>query len=170
MSALFLLDTNFFTQSHRTIYPLDVAISFWNKVKMLVDNHKIISIDKVKKEIYDGKEDEIKQWCVENLPDNFFLDTETPEIILQYRKIINWTNSMRSHYTDKAIEEFSEYENADAWLISFVLTTRDKITIVTYETSESQRKNKIKIPDVCDHFGSKWVNVVKMFRELGETF
>lgn len=167
---LFLLDTSFFTQSHRERYPLDVAKTFWNKVKMMADNHKIISIDKVKKEIYSGKEDEIKQWCIKNLPEKFFLDTETQDIISHYRKVINWANSMRSQYTDKAIEEFSEYENADAWLISLALTDKEKFTIVTYEKSAPHGKNKIKIPDVCNYFGIKWVDVVEMFRQLGETF
>ena len=165
----FLSDTNFFIQSHRERYPLDVAKSFWEKVKTLVREQKIISIDKVKDEIY-CKEDKIKQWCVENLPDNFFLDTKTQEIMQQYSKVINWANSMRSQYTDKAIEEFSEYKNADAWLIVFALTDIDKFTIVTYEASAPHSKITIKIPDVCNHFGVKYVNVVGMFRQIGETF
>ena len=169
MNTLFLLDTNFFIQSHHESYPLDVATSFWSKVKMLAHNQKFISIDKVEEEIY-KKEDEIKQWCVKNLPDIFFRDTETTQIILQYRKVINWANSMRSHYTDKAIEEFSEYKRADAWLVAVALTEKNNLTIVTYEKSAPQAKNKIKIPDVCNHFGSKWMNVVEMFRQIGETF
>jgi hypothetical protein len=169
MNTLFVLDANFFIQSHRASYPLDVATGFWSKVKMLTHNQKLISIDKVGEEIY-KKEDEIKKWCVKNLPVDFFLDTQSQEIIQNYGKVINWANSMRSQYTDKAIEEFSEYKNADAWLIAFGLTDKDKFTMVTYETSEPQRKNKIKIPDVCNHFGIKWVDVVEMFRQLGETF
>jgi len=169
MNTLFLLDTNFFIQSHQANYPLDVATGFWIKSEMLAQNQKIISIDKVEEEIY-KKDDEIKQWCEKNLPDNFFLDTETQQIILQYKKVINWIDSMRSLYTDKAIEEFSEYKRADAWLISFALTEKDKFTIVTYEKSAPQGKSKIKIPDVCNHFGSKCVDVIEMFRQLGETF
>jgi hypothetical protein len=54
--TLFVLDTNFFIQAHRVNYPFDVAISFWNKVKQIASEKKIISIDKVKKEIYSDKE------------------------------------------------------------------------------------------------------------------
>ena len=67
----FLVDSNFFIQAHRAIYPLDVAPSFWNKVKQLAANGNIISLDKVKNEIYQN-EDDLKSWCENNLPDNFF--------------------------------------------------------------------------------------------------
>ena len=44
MKNIFLVDTNFFIQAHRVSYPLDVVPSFWNKVKNLADNDKIISV------------------------------------------------------------------------------------------------------------------------------
>jgi len=169
MNALFVLDTNFFIQSHNTSYPLDIATSFWNKVKMLAHNQRFVSIDKIKKEIYE-KEDRIKEWCVKNLPEDFFQNTGTSDTVTQYRKVTNWATSMRSHYTDKAIEDFSEYERADAWLIAFALTDKDNLTIVTCEKSAPQAKNKIKIPDVCDKFDIKFTSIVGMFRQLGETF
>jgi hypothetical protein len=50
--SVYVVDTNFFIQAHRAYYPLDVASSFWEKVKQLADDGKIISIDKVKQEIY----------------------------------------------------------------------------------------------------------------------
>jgi hypothetical protein len=57
---LFIVDSNFFIEAHRSTYPLDVAHSFWNKVRQLANEAKIVSIDKVKKEIYDH-EDALKQ-------------------------------------------------------------------------------------------------------------
>lgn len=54
--STFVVDTNFFIQAHRAIYPLDVATSFWAKVKELAVNRSIISIDKVKDEIYQNEE------------------------------------------------------------------------------------------------------------------
>ena len=72
--SVYVVDSNFFIQAHRANYPLDVATSFWNKVKQLAEEGKIISIDKVKKEIYDH-EDDLKQWCEDNLPEDFFKDT-----------------------------------------------------------------------------------------------
>ena len=71
MIAPFLIDSNFFIEAHRTSYPFDVVPSFWVKVKELADNGKIISIDKVQKELMKNN-DELSQWCLNNLPSNFF--------------------------------------------------------------------------------------------------
>lgn len=59
---VYVLDSNFFIQSHRVSYPLDIAFIFWNKVKQLADEGRIISIDKVKNELYD-KNDALETWC-----------------------------------------------------------------------------------------------------------
>ena len=57
--GIYVVDSNFFIQAHRINYPLDIAFSFWKKVKQLAHENKIISIDKVKTEIYD-KNDALK--------------------------------------------------------------------------------------------------------------
>jgi len=117
MSA-YLVDANFFIQAHRAIYPLDVAPSFWNKVKELAQNGSIISIDKVKDEIYQNEED-LKSWCEANLPDNFFHDSSIT--LSEYSRIAVWANSMSHHYKSSALEEFLDAAEADAWLIAFSL-------------------------------------------------
>lgn len=73
---IYIVDSNFFIQAHRSIYPLDIATGFWNKVKQLANTGLIFSIDKVKDELYD-KNDELEEWCKNNLPENFFLDSQS---------------------------------------------------------------------------------------------
>ncbi|UCS94966.1 DUF4411 family protein [Echinicola marina] len=70
----YVVDSNFFIQAHRATYPLDVAKSFWIKINELAQSGMIISIDKVKKELYD-KNDDLEGWCVNNLPSGFFHDS-----------------------------------------------------------------------------------------------
>jgi hypothetical protein len=164
----YIVDTNFFIQAHRSIYPIDVVQSFWLKVKSLSQRGIIVSIDKVKKEIYDNSthEDELKLWCDANLPQDFFIDTD---IALQnYISIVNWTNSMSYHYTPTAVEEFLQTDLADPWIIA--LAMNKNWTIVTYEKSQPERKNKIKIPEVCNHFNIRHIDTIQMFRELKERF
>jgi len=62
---MFIVDSNFFIQAHRANYPLDVANSFWAKIKEFVDEGSILSIDKVRDEIY-LNDDELKVWCEMN--------------------------------------------------------------------------------------------------------
>ncbi len=165
--SVYVVDTNFFIQAHRAHYPLDVACSFWNKVKELADKDIIISIDKVKNEIYNNN-DVLKQWCIDNLPDNFFKNTST--ITSSYRQVVSWATSRSNHFLPNAINEFLDSEAADAFIIAYVLSDNDNRVLVTQEISEPNRKTKVKIPDVCLGLNVKFVNVMDMFREIGETF
>ncbi len=161
----FLVDANFFIQAHRAIYPLDVATSFWIKVKELAGNGTIISIDKVRNEIYQN-EDDLKTWCLENLPNDFFKSTDT--VIGEYSQLAIWANARSGHYKREAIDEFLDANIADAWLVAF--GKNKNLSLITYEKSEPNSKKKIKIPDVCIAFNVTYLNTIEMFRQLGESF
>ena len=164
--SFYLVDSNFFIQAHRAYYPLDVIKSFWLKVTELSNKGILKSIDKVKNEIYDNSshEDELKIWCNNNLPENFFINTD--DVIANYVKIVEWANSMNNHYKPSAIEEFLTAELADPWLVAFAMS--NDCVIVTYEKSEPNRKTRIKIPEVCNQFNVRYTNTVEMLRELNE--
>ena len=166
MKKVFLVDTNFFIQAHRVTYPLDVVPSFWNKVKQLADSDRIISIDKVKNEIY-GNEDELKEWCQMHLKEEFWL--ETSSAMEEYSTLANWSVNQKNRYTQNAIYEFLDSENADAFLLAYALADRETRTIVTYEKAD-KKKSIIKIPEVCSAFNISYVDPITMFRELNETF
>jgi hypothetical protein len=180
--TIYVVDTNFFIQAHRLNYPFDVVTSFWNKVKKLAAEGKIISIDKVKKEIYGDKEsekddetdktvnkdDELTIWCKNNLPKDFFKDTSV--LSKYYEQVVNWTLTKKGHYLPKAISEFLEADEADAWLVTYALEDKANRIIVTQEISNPQKRNEIKIPDVCNDFDIKYVNTIGLFRQLGESF
>lgn len=167
--SIFILDTNFFIQSHRVNYPLDVATTFWEKVKKLFEDGKVVSIDKVKDEIFKN-DDELKRWIEVNVDNECFKLTETNEVLNKYSEVVNWANSKSNHYVQNAINEFLQFENADAWLIAYALAINEGCKIVTQEKSEPNRKSKIKIPDVCNDFNVQYKNIIDMFRELGERF
>jgi hypothetical protein len=165
--SVYVLDSNFFIQAHRASYPLDIATSFWAKVSQLANSGKIISIDKVQDEIYQN-EDDLKAWCVSNLPNNFFKDTSG--VITQYSTIASWANSKSSHYLPRALGEFLNAQRADAWLLAYVLENLSHKTLVTYEVSDPNSKRSIKIPDVCIAKGIEYCNTIDMLRQLGEKF
>lgn len=166
---VYILDANFFIQAHRITYPLDVATGFWNKVKVLSGSGKIISIDKVKNEIFKN-EDELTEWIKTNIPESFFVTTNTNAVITNYANIAKWANSQNTHYLPQAIGQFLDADNADAWLVAYALSDVTHNYIITQEISEPNKKSKIKIPDVCNHFGIKYANTIELFRKLGETF
>lgn len=165
MTAPFVLDSNFFIQAHRMHYPLDVVPSFWLKIKELAEKGIIVSLDKVKNELHLNK-DELTVWCNENLPTDFFKETDV--VINEYITVTAWASSKSAHYNEAALNEFLDANEADAWLIAYAMQNGSRI--VTHETSEPNRKSKVKIPDVCSPFGISCVNTIEMFRYLGEQF
>lgn len=163
----YLVDSNFFIQAHRESYPFDVAISFWSKINILASNGNIFSIDKVKSEIYD-KNDALEFWCQSNLPNDFFKDSS--HTIDSYREITSWAMRQNHQFKLSAINEFLDADEADAFILAYALSEKDDVVIVTHERSQPEIKKKIKIPEVANYFGLKYLNTVEMFRELNESF
>jgi len=165
--GVYVVDSNFFIQAHRESYPLDIAFSFWNKVKQLADEGRIISIDKVKNEIYD-KNDALEAWCKANLPEDFFKDSS--QVMEAYGQVSAWAISKSAHYMPNALNEFLDADEADAFIVAYALADPTNRVIVTQEKSEPNRKNKVKIPEACNALNVQFVNTIDMFRQLGETF
>lgn len=162
----YLLDANIFIEAHRDKYPFDVVPRFWTKLAELSERKLIFSIDKVKKEICDKTEKDIlAHWCENELNADFFKDsTDSIEV---YSVISKWVVSS-NHYTTSAISGFLATDLADPWLIAYA--KNHNFILVSHEISEPNRKNKVKIPDVCSHFGVECINLIQMYRELKETF
>jgi hypothetical protein len=165
--SVYVIDSNFFIQAHRVTYPLDIAFSFWKKIKQLAEEGKIISIDKVKNEIFD-KNDDLENWCINNLPVNFFKDSS--QVMVEYGRVSAWAYSRSDHYLPNALNEFMNADEADAFIVAFALAEPNNRIIVTNETSEPNRRNKVKIPDVSKAINIRYVNAMDMFRLLKETF
>ncbi len=138
---VYVLDSNFFIEAHRNNYPLDVAIGFWNKVRQLAEEGKVISIDKVRREIYD-KNDALEDWCRNNLPKDFFKDTSV--VMNEYAQVATWAISKSEHYLPNALNEFLNADEADAFLVAYCLADPANRCVVTQEISEPNRRNKVK--------------------------
>ena len=165
--SIYVVDSNFFIQAHRVTYPLDIAFSFWKKVRQLAEEGKIMSIDKVKTEIYSNN-DALKEWCKENLPVDFFKDSSP--VMASYAQVSTWAISKKAHYLANALNEFLDADEADAFIVAFALADSENRIVVTQEVSEPNRRNKIKIPDACNALDVQYINTMDMFRQLGESF
>lgn len=162
-----LLDSNFFIEAYRNHYPMDVAVGFWNKLIDLAKSGVVISIDKVREELYQNQ-DALTDWCSSHLDESFFQPSDT--CIDQYTKVANWASSRSTHYTPAAIAQFLHADEADAWLISKALSDAGNAIIVTHERSRPEMKAKIKIPEPCNQLGVKFITPMDMFRSLRVTF
>lgn len=161
---LYVVDTNIFIQAHRFYYPFDVMPSYWQKIKGLFHKGIITSIDKVKDELYEGK-DVLYDWCNDNIEKDCFQDTQS--IIADYADVVQWAQSMDNHYKATAIDTFMQEEKVDAWLVAFAKA--HKLTLVTYEVSDPACKKNIKIPDACIPFGVTSISPIQLLRDLSIT-
>ena len=167
----YVLDTNCFIEAHRAHYPFDVFPGFWQKLEDLQLGNVICSFDKVKDELLHVQspgepEDLLSQWSRSNPGINLFEDCSV--CVNEYASIVRWAQQMSHHYQQTAIDTFMDTRKADAWLIAYSL--HNSYPLVTYEKSNPNRKNNIKIPEPCDAFGVRYLSPIEMFRELGISF
>lgn len=161
----YVVDSNFFLQAHKMHYPMDVAPGFWVKVSDLANQRRIISIDKVRDELYTNP-DTLTTWMDQNLPADFFKDTNS--VLAKYGQVCAWAASRSAHYKPGALSTFLQADEADAFLVAYALA--HGLTLITHETSDPNRKSSIKIPDACAPLGVQFLNTIQMFRAMGETF
>lgn len=165
----YILDANCFITQHRGGYnPLDVAISFWNKIQELSNKDAICSLDKVRDELY-GNDDELKQWIKNNLPKTFFLPFASEPTLSMLTNVSSWANS-HNEYNNSAKKKFLKADKADLYLTAFAASFPDRYTIVSFEKSNPKAIGEIKLPDACRQFNARCISLAEMFRELNQTY
>lgn len=166
MGEKFVVDASTLIQAHRSRYPFDVFPTFWEKLHVLALNGQLISIDKVKDEVYTNSKDPLTNWCMAKLPQVFFQSTNDLQVLTNYGALIQWANALNG-ISATAFESFSQSNRADAWLVAFAQTHNYKI--VTEEVSAPNSKKDIKLPDACAAHNVHCCNCLAMLRTLGVT-
>ena len=67
---------------------------------------------------------------------------------------------------DGAKDKFAR--KADGWLVACAQASN--LTLVTKEVSNPYIKNRVSIPNVCEHFNVKYINTFDLLRQLGVRF
>ncbi len=111
----------------------------------------------------------MENWCQANLPNDFFKDTSTSNVIVEYAKICSWAIS-KGQYTQSALNEFLHADEADAFIAAYTLSDNPNRIVVTQEVSSPDSRKRVKLPDACIAHSVRYVNTVQMFRNIRETF
>lgn len=163
----YLVDSSCFMTASRVSYPFDIAKSFWSKLTELAIGNMFRSIDKVETEIK-ANDDDLTKWCAASLPQDFFITTETEAVYEKYAVLANWAQGLGKK--QKAVDEFIDAEKADIYLVALSCTNPGEYVVVTEEKKSPESKKTIKLPDVCEPFGIRCINFIKLLRELQVTF
>lgn len=155
----FLLDANVFIEAARRYYAFDLLPQFWNALIEEAKDHRVSSIDRVKKEIQRGK-DQLAEWA-KNEFDFAFAPSDQPDVIDRFGFLMDWVNS-QAQFNGAAKEEFARV--ADGWLVAYAEV--NGLTLVTHEQYEPKSKKRVPIPNVCRVVDVPCVDTFQMLRAL----
>lgn len=164
----YLIDSNCFIESKNVTNPLDVAISFWAKIKDLAMAGRIHSVDKVRAELV-SMGDELSQWVEDEIPASFFYSTNNTEVQQRVAELRSWAIGT-GQYDSKAIQDFNSSAVADPYLAGYAAVNSANIKVVTNEKAGTGSKHSVKLPDACSQKGVSCLRIMEMLREMGETF
>jgi hypothetical protein len=165
-SITYVIDSSALIQAHRTYYAFKICPGFWEAMFVHHSRSIVVSIDKVKKEINDGKyDDDIKEWANNTMPKSFFVSTEDEEIARYFGQMVGWVEQQKQ-FIEAARAEFAA--DVDGWLIAFAKA--NKHIVVTQEVYAPDVKKVIPIPNVCKQFGVEYIDVFQMLQELETQF
>ena len=166
---LYILDTNTFITAKNTFYAYDIVPSFWSTLLEIFKLGKVKVIDAVAGEIADGNDD-LADWFGENIKK--YADDAGEEYVIQAKQdgtvlqnYQNIANLVMQNAQYKESEKSRFLSRADLWLIAAGKALN--ATIVTQEVLSGEGTRKVKIPDICQQVGVKYVNLYDMMRAVG---
>lgn len=166
---MYIMDTNTFITAKNTFYAYDIVPSFWSTLLGMFKTGKVKVIDAVADEIADGKDD-LTEWFGENIKqsvddigDAYVIRAKQNGTVLQkYQDIANLV-VQNTQYKESEKDRF--LSRADPWIIATGKALN--ATIVTQEVLSGKGTRKVKIPDICQQVGVKYVNLYDMMRTVG---
>ena len=161
---VYLLDSDVLIQAHRMYYAFDICHGFWESLQHHHRENRLYSIAHVKDEIKGGLKDALFTWAYDTMPSSFFQKADNLDVLAAYSEIIRWVQSEK--FTEAAKEEFAK--SADGWIIAF--SKAKNYSVVTCETYEKDRRNKVKIPNVCLQFNVPCIDTFTLLRDLKTQF
>jgi hypothetical protein len=161
-SAPLLLDSDVFIAAKNAYYAFDICPGFWKGILRAHAGSRARSLDRIRAELLTGRRDEdLVLWVRGDLPEDFFLDSNATEVSNAYAEVMLWVQR-NPQYFDRAKAKFAT--EADGWLVAYSMVNGNRI--VTNEQPRPDSRNRVLLPDVCEHFGIAYEGTFQMLREL----
>jgi hypothetical protein len=162
VSRGYLIDSDVLITAKNGYYAFPICPGFWDSLLHAHSLNVVYSIDRVKQELLQGREDDdLVQWVNNAVPSDFFIASGGSTVIQAFAQIMLWV-TRNPQYLDAAKAKFAS--GADGWLVAHGLAT-GKI-VVTNEQPRPNAQNQIKLPDVCNAFGVLFEDTFAMLHKL----
>ena len=159
---MYLLDANILIDAKNRYYGLDFAPAFWDWIVTAHASGRIFSIDAVRDEI-DDKKDELSLWS-KTFASQIYLSPRA-SVVAPMNFLSNWA-ATHSLYTDPAKRQF--LASADYVLVAQAADLG--YTIVTHEVAAPNSKKRIKIPEACAAASVRYCTPWQVLRSEGAKF
>lgn len=156
----YCLDANVLIQAWQKYYAPDLCPDYWNKLNEL-GNQGLLFIPSIVREEITRTEDELSKWIKDcDIP----IRNVTESVARKLQEIY----SANPHHK-QLVDNTKNRSLADPWVIAHALD--QGATVVTKEVKIIQSSSKrIRIPNVCDNMGVRWIDDFNLVRELGIQF
>jgi len=157
---IYLLDANTLIEAKNRYYGMTICPGYWSWILRSNGQGVVASIETVGDELKRGN-DELALWAKHNAA--LFLPVSGAAIQAAFVQVATHVASQTAQMKAGALEEF--LGGADPWLIATAMTMPDSV-VVTHEQFNLQMRRKFCTPNVCQHFGVRWLDT---FAVLGHT-
>jgi hypothetical protein len=158
--ARYWLDASVLIEAHRKTYPIKIVGSFWIWLNGQIQDGIIVCPRLVYKEIaeVDGHKDDLAHWMRVRKGKGLCIPAS--------RAVQETVGKIKVHVYENYdhVEAWEFSKGADSWVIAHALV--DNGIVVTRESTLHPHAKKVRIPDVCSHFGIKCINTLEMLRQL----
>lgn len=161
----FVLDTSVFVEAHRNYYTHCICPGFWQFLVHYARKGDLVSIDRVRTEVFAPEEPDVLQAWARQAPSEMFASSAEQSIVDTFSAMQVWAQR-NVQFRPDAREEFARV--ADGWVTAYA-KTYDAI-LVTQEVHSAEVKKRVPIPNVCREFSVTYVNTFEMLRQLGARF
>jgi len=157
--TLYVLDANVFIQAAKGYYAFDLAPKFWQQLVAYGAAGSLCTVDRIAAEI--NYPAELRTW-VDSEFRPYVRDTDSTDTLAHYATLMQWAQGQT--FTPAARQEFATVP--DAWLIAYAKGVGG--TVVTHETFDANRRNRVKIPNARQFLGVLVVDTYGMLRSLAQ--
>lgn len=159
-SNIYCLDANVLIQAWQKYYSPDLCPEYWESLNKLGELGIIFIPAAVREEIM-RTEDNLSDWLK---------NSKIPIIEINEQVTLELQNIYSSDPKHKFLVDNTKARSlADPWLIAHAIV--ENATVVTKEEKITQSNSKkIKIPNVCENMGVRWMNDFEFLREVGVRF
>lgn len=157
---LFCLDANVLIEAWQKYYSPNFCPDYWEVLNELGKQGRIFISEMVYEEII-RTDDDLSKWLKGSKVPVRIID----ELVTKSLQTIFSKNPLHKNLVDN----IKARSIADPWVIAHAIN--EKAVVVTKEERVTAlNSNKIKIPNVCDNMGVRWINDFQLIEELGVQF